>query len=51
MLFARKFYWDKAVGVKRILPDGTVEVVLKLESEAQFEYLRDKRLKSFVTWE
>lgn len=51
MLFARKFYWDKVIGSKHILPDGSVEVVLKLESEAQFEYLRDKRLKSFVSWE
>jgi hypothetical protein len=51
MLFARKFYWDKVVGFWNKLPDGTVEVTLKLESEDQFEYLRDKRLKSFVSWE
>jgi hypothetical protein len=51
MLFARKFYWDKAIGVKKVLPDGTIEVTLRLQSEDQFEYLRDKRLKSFVAWE
>lgn len=51
MLFARKFYWDKVVGRIRRLADGTIEVVLVLESEDQLEYLKDKRLKSFVAWE
>ncbi|MBE7474294.1 MAG: hypothetical protein HS114_34625 [Anaerolineales bacterium] len=51
MLFARKYYWDKVVGFWTKLPDGSVEVTLRLESEDQFEYLKDKRLKSFVNWE
>ncbi|NJN99750.1 MAG: hypothetical protein HC875_39440 [Anaerolineales bacterium] len=51
MLFARKFYWDKVVGCWKKLEDGTVEVTLRLENEDQFEYLRDKRLRSFVAWE
>jgi hypothetical protein len=51
MLMARKIYWDKAVGRRELLPDGTVVVVLELENIEHFEYLRDKRLKSFVTWE
>jgi hypothetical protein len=51
MLFARQFYWDKVIGIKRVLSDGSVEVVLKLSSEDQFEYLRDRRLRSFVAWE
>ncbi len=51
MLFARKFYWDKAVGTKRVLPDGTIEITLRLQSEDQFEYLKTNRLKSFVAWE
>lgn len=51
MLFARKFYWDKVVGSFKKLDDGSVEVTLRLESEDQFEYLKDKRLKSFVSWE
>jgi hypothetical protein len=51
MLFARKFYWDKVVGFWNRLPDGRVEVRLLMESEDQFEYLKGKRLKSFVAWE
>lgn len=51
MLFARKFYWDKVVGFWQKLEDGRVEVRLLMESEDQFEYLKGKRLKSFVTWE
>jgi hypothetical protein len=51
MLFARKFYWDKVVGFWKKLEDGRVEVRLLMESEDQFEYLKGKRLKSFVAWE
>jgi hypothetical protein len=51
MLFARKFYWDKVVGFWQRLEDGRVEVRLLMESEDQFEYLKGKRLKSFVAWE
>ncbi len=51
MLFARKFYWDKVVGFWKRLDDGRVEVRLLMESEDQFEYLKGKRLKSFVAWE
>jgi hypothetical protein len=50
MLFARKYYHDKATGFFRLLEDGTVEVILRLENVEQFEYLKDKRLKSYVTW-
>ncbi|MBE7473161.1 MAG: hypothetical protein DPW09_33305 [Anaerolineae bacterium] len=50
MLFARKYYHDKALGSYRLLADGSVEVTLRLEDVEQFEYLKDKRLKSYVSW-
>lgn len=50
MLFARQYYHEKATGFFRVLPDGGVEVTLRLKNVEQFEYLRDKRLKSYVTW-
>jgi hypothetical protein len=50
MAFAREYYHDKALGYFRILEGGGVEVTLRLESVEQFEYLRDKRLKSYVSW-
>ncbi len=51
MLFARKFFWGKAFGKIHRLTGGKISVTLSLESQAQFEYLKDKRLKSFVEWE